>query len=104
MNFGRFFKHIWRRIVHSKTPPFPPRLAMVKAMVMGLAHTLDQEMSCDEVYVLLDVFADIASRGEDAARLMPLVQHHLDMCPDCREEFLALLSSMQAIAASDSIA
>lgn len=35
-------------------------------------------------------------RGDDVARLMPLVQHHLDMCPDCREEFEALLRAVQA--------
>ncbi len=71
---------------------------------MGLAHTQEQELSCDEVYALLDVFADKVSQGEDAASLLPLLQHHLDMCPDCREEFLALLNSMQATAASNSSA
>jgi predicted anti-sigma-YlaC factor YlaD len=30
-------------------------------------------------------------RGEDTASLMPLVEHHLKMCPDCREEVEALL-------------
>ena len=63
---------------------------------MGLANTQAQELSCDEVYALLDVFADKVSRGEDAASLMPLIQHHLEMCPDCREEYETLLRSMQA--------
>ena len=59
---------------------------------MGLANTQAQELSCDEVYALLDVFADKVSRGEDAASLMPLIQHHLEMCP----EYETLLRSMQA--------
>ncbi len=96
MNVGNFFKGIWRRIVPFKSPLNQPPPTMMKAMVMGLANTLEQELSCDEVYALLDVLADHVSRGEDGAVLMPLVQHHLDMCPDCREEFFALLSSMQA--------
>jgi hypothetical protein len=52
--------------------------------------TDDVELSCDEVYELLDQFAEAARRGEDVATLMPLVQRHLDMCPDCREEYEAL--------------
>lgn len=52
--------------------------------------TEDVELSCDEVYDLLDQFAEAARRGEDVATLMPLVQRHLDMCPDCREEYEAL--------------
>ncbi len=67
----------------------------MQKMLMGLAHTHARELSCDEVYALLDVFADKISRGEDAASLMPLVQHHLKMCPDCREEFEALMKSLQ---------
>jgi predicted anti-sigma-YlaC factor YlaD len=48
------------------------------------------------VHRLLDQFAEAVLRGEDVARLMPLVQRHLDMCPDCREEFEALLRILKA--------
>lgn len=91
-----FFKSFWRKAAKAKNSPDPPQPAMMQKMIMGLAHTQAQELSCDEVYALLDVFADKVSRGEDAASLMPLVQRHLEMCPDCREEFEALVKSMQA--------
>lgn len=91
-----FFKRVWRKAAKVKKPPDPPPPAMMQKMIMGLVHTQAQELSCDEVYALLDVFADKVSRGEDAASLMPLVQHHLEMCPDCHEEFEALVKSMQA--------
>jgi hypothetical protein len=71
----------------------------LSAMVTMVAKTQAQELSCDEAYALLDVFADRVSRGEDAAALMPLVQHHLEMCPDCREEFTALLRAIESIPA-----
>ncbi len=58
--------------------------------------TDDTEISCDDVYTLLDQFTEMVKRGEDAAHLMPLVQKHLDMCPDCREEFETLLKMMNA--------
>jgi hypothetical protein len=56
-----------------------------------IAHTQEVELACDEVLALMDQFAEMVMRGEDVAYLMPLVQHHLDMCADCREEFEALL-------------
>jgi hypothetical protein len=34
--------------------------------------------------------------GQDAAQAMPLVDHHLGRCRDCREEFDALLSALHA--------
>ncbi|MCK6585845.1 MAG: hypothetical protein L6Q49_22295 [Anaerolineales bacterium] len=62
---------------------------MQKMMTM-LAHTEERELTCDEVYALLDEFVELAARGEDVSKLMPLVKHHLDMCPDCREEYKVL--------------
>ena len=56
----------------------------------------EQELVCDEAYAFLDTCADRVNRGEDVAALMPLVHHHLAMCPDCREEFDALLCSIES--------
>jgi predicted anti-sigma-YlaC factor YlaD len=61
-----------------------------------LQATQPNELSCDEVYELLDQYAEIIARGEDAAQLMPLIKHHLDMCEDCREEYRALLRILEA--------
>jgi predicted component of type VI protein secretion system len=62
----------------------------MKNVMMMLSHTQEQELTCDEVYALLDQFAELAARGEDVAALMPLVKQHLDMCPDCQEEYRVL--------------
>jgi len=59
-------------------------------MMMMLTNTREQELTCDEVLAVLDQFAEMAARGEDVSRLMPLVKHHLDMCPDCMEEYKVL--------------
>jgi hypothetical protein len=68
----------------------------LEMMVNQLEHTQDVELSCDEVLALLDQFAEAYLRGEDVAQALPLVQHHLDMCGDCREEFEALLRILRA--------
>jgi hypothetical protein len=62
---------------------------MQKMMAM-LSVTREVELSCDEVFAMLDEFTEMAEQGENVALLMPLVQHHLDMCGDCREEYKVL--------------
>ncbi len=80
------------------TAPLPPRVLRKVAQQIEMTHEV--EYSCDDVLRLLDQFAEAVLRGEDATRLMPLVQRHLDMCPDCREEFEALMRILRASPAS----
>jgi len=61
-----------------------------------LASTEDVELSCDEVLVLLDVYAEMAMRGEDVASAMPLVERHLGRCMDCTEELEALMRILRS--------
>lgn len=74
--------------------PRPQTDPLLPPLLRSLADTKERELTCDEVHALLDQFAEAVQRGEDAARLMPLIQEHLDMCPDCREEYEALLQMM----------
>ncbi len=60
-----------------------------------LEDTQDKDLSCDETFALLDEFTEIVADQQDAALLMPLVQHHVDACPDCREQFEVLLNILQ---------
>ncbi len=69
--------------------PAKPSRKMQTMMEM-LSNTREEELTCDEVFALLDQFTELAAQGEDVAHLMPLVQHHLDMCDDCRDEYKVL--------------
>lgn len=64
-------------------------------MLRALAMTKEHEISCDDVFAVLDEFAEAVDRGENVLLLMPLVRQHLDMCPDCREEYETLLRMLQ---------
>jgi len=68
----------------------------LKTMVRSVARTQEIEYSCDDVYQLLDEFTEAVVQGKDVTQLMPLVQQHLELCPDCREEFEALLRVVRA--------
>lgn len=70
-----------------------PQMAL---KILGmLEKTQEEELTCDDVFALLDQFAEMAASGEDVAELMPLVKLHLDICGDCREEYEALLNVIQ---------
>lgn len=69
---------------------------LLRKMLGQLVNTQDIELTCDEVLALMDQFAEAAQRGEDVARLMPRVQQHLEMCPDCRGEYEALLRILKS--------
>ena len=56
-----------------------------------LGKTQIEEYSCDDAHQLLDIYADMVSRGEDATAVHPLVKLHLELCESCREEFEAIL-------------
>jgi predicted anti-sigma-YlaC factor YlaD len=68
------------------------RHPLITRILTMLAKTEDTELSCDEVFALLDEFAELQAQGKDASMYRPLVEKHLRACPDCREEYEALLS------------
>jgi hypothetical protein len=72
-----------------------------KKLLEKVANTQKQEYSCDECFEVLDVFAELAALGKDPARYMPLVQQHINMCSDCRQEFEALMDVLEELDESD---
>lgn len=67
-------------------------------LVKMVANTNEVELSCDEVYVLLDQYTEMVLRGEDVSKFMPEVKHHLEMCGECKEEYEALYRILEATA------
>ena len=89
-SFNRWFRRDGRKSANG-------HMAMSVPMIMQqLEATEAVELSCDEILHLMDECAEAALRGGDILALMPIFQHHLDMCADCREEFEALLRILRA--------
>jgi hypothetical protein len=64
--------------------------------VVGILRLLDEvpagdEISCGELFVKLDEYVEREVDKKDAAVLMPVIREHLDICPECCEEYEALL-------------
>jgi len=69
---------------------------MIKALMNRLIFTEEGEISCDDGHGVLAEFAELQQQGENIFSLMPWVQKHLEMCPDCREEYQALLHMLDS--------
>ena len=91
MNIKHFFKKVIRRLRGESE--FPEEA--VKDLMRRLQNTHEEELSCDEVFALVDEYAEANQRGEDVASLKPLIRHHLDMCRECDEEYQALLRVLE---------
>jgi hypothetical protein len=66
------------------------KMTLAQKLMKMIFQTEEVELTCDDVFVLIDQFTEMALKGESVAHLMPLVQHHLEICPECREEYEAL--------------
>ncbi|GIV64409.1 MAG: hypothetical protein AB1457_07475 [Chloroflexota bacterium] len=91
-----FFKKIFKPSVGKDRKEMAISLREAKMMAEMIAATQEVELTCDEVFELLDQFTELAVQGEDVAHLMPLVHRHLEMCPECREEYETLRSLLEA--------
>jgi hypothetical protein len=86
------FSEFFRRLFRKPSPVAPVSLNELSF----LTDDPEAMLTCDQVFELIDQYAERAQRGEDVTHLMPLVAAHLDMCPDCREHYEALERVLQA--------
>lgn len=101
MSESNFFKKIIRRLNSGKRTSQPKTASHRNGSTMGkllrmVENTDEVEIPCDEVFDLLDQYVELEARGEDVARLLPLVKRHLDKCRDCHEEYEALARVFEA--------
>lgn len=59
-------------------------------LMRQVAQTEEGQYSCEETFALLDEYAEMVVSGAEAATLMPLVEAHLRVCPECGPRFQAL--------------
>lgn len=73
----------------------PDKLDSLKGLIQQLMLTEDEELDCQQVYQVVDVYAEMSARGEDVSAVLPMVKHHLEMCKDCMEEYEALMRILE---------
>ncbi len=68
----------------------------LKRLIESIRHTCDEEPNCEQVYELLDQYAEQELNGMNPKDLMPLVHHHLEVCADCHEEYDLLMEILRS--------
>lgn len=69
---------------------------MLKGLLKALDNTHANELDCQQVFEIIDVYAELSARGEYVSEALPMVKHHLEMCKDCMEEYEALMRVLEA--------
>ena len=88
-----------RKIIQQIRNGFAPQQEMQDEVVLKFLQVLEnvrhEEMSCEEMFAQLDEFVEREVKAHDAPKIMPLIQEHIDMCPDCCDEYEALLDVLE---------
>jgi hypothetical protein len=88
-----------RELIQRVRKSISPQEQLPNEAILGflrvLEETDDEELSCDEIFNKLDEYVEREVDKKDAAHLMPLIREHLDLCPDCCEEYEALLDVIE---------
>lgn len=92
MKIKNLFQHIQNT--------FKPQKELQDEVILKFLRVLEkvraEEMSCGDMYARLDEFVETEVQArEDVDKITPLVREHLDMCPDCCEEYEALLAVLE---------
>ncbi|NJC96389.1 MAG: hypothetical protein C3F07_05555 [Anaerolineales bacterium] len=84
-------KEIIQNIRNSLSPHKELSNEAVLGFLRVLENVREEDASCTEIYSKLDEYVECEVDKKDAARLMPLIREHLDICHECCEEYEALL-------------
>ncbi|HEX2996946.1 MAG TPA: hypothetical protein VHP14_19140 [Anaerolineales bacterium] len=67
----------------------------VLGFLQVLENVQEEGCSCDDVFAKIDEYVEREVDKKDAQDLMPIIREHLDLCPDCCEEYEALLDVLE---------
>jgi ribosomal protein L37AE/L43A len=68
----------------------PLNTDQIKGFVRMIADTREHEYDCSECRDRFGEFAELQLAGLPLDDALERVQHHLRLCPECREEWTAL--------------
>jgi uncharacterized protein with PIN domain len=70
--------------------------AQVGSIVKMLGLTRDREFNCSECLQHVSEFAECQIANQPLDEVLASVEQHLALCPECREEFEALMKILKA--------
>lgn len=67
----------------------------LRALAGVLGMTRPDELTCDEWLDRVGAYAEAVAAGAAGPPGSELIEHHLAICPECKEEFDALLAALR---------
>ena len=74
----------------------PLTAPQVGELMKLIGQTRDVEFDCGECIAHVGEFAETQLAGRPLDEALAKVEHHLTLCPECREEWLALMEILEA--------
>jgi hypothetical protein len=71
-----------------------PELETYRKLARLLINTRPEEMTCDEWLEHVGHYVDIVRAGCPVPECLEEVHRHMEMCPECAEEFKAILAAL----------
>ena len=67
--------------------------AQLEELLRVVAATEPEEIDCEELLASVGAYLESRAPGGELPRELELVAQHLEVCPDCREEYEALVAA-----------
>ncbi len=68
----------------------------IKTLLSFVADTREDEITCDECLAGMAEFAETQLLGAEIPDAQKHIQAHIEFCPECAEEYAALLDVLSA--------
>ena len=68
-----------------------PNREQISDLLKALLATKPKEIDCDQFLTFAGALADSLEDGQEVPTELSMAFQHLEICPECREEFEALL-------------
>ena len=66
----------------------------IDSLLKLIGQTEEFELNCEECLALVSEFAEAQLMGKSIPAGLEIVEQHLSICPECREEYEALLITL----------
>ncbi len=66
-----------------------------QTLLKSALETEEYEISCEECFTGLDMYAELLLEGSDPNQVMPMIEQHLKQCHCCEIELEALMVMIQ---------
>ncbi len=73
------------------------RREQLRDLLRTVAATEPQEIDCEELLARVAAYLESRAPGGELPPELELVAQHLEVCPDCREEYEALVLAHESL-------